>query len=99
MSPIVVIILAVAIIAALVWFFRGKPVFVIEFASGDARLIQGIAPPAFLEDCEHIARDSNLTAGRVTATRGPGGIHLAFSGGLPPHIHQRLRNAWQVSGY
>lgn len=98
MMPLLAIIGSIVIIAIILWLLRGRPVFVIDFKGGAACMSHGQAPQAFLEDCEHIARDNQLDGGRVSGTRGPDGIRLVFSSGLSSIVQQRLRNAWQVSG-
>jgi hypothetical protein len=81
--------------ATLVWWaLKPRPVFVIAYRSGAARVVSGNVPTGFLSAVNDECRRSELHHGTIRGFQRGDRIALAFSPHVAPSSRQRLRNAW-----
>lgn len=71
------------------------PLCTLEFTPAGVRC-QGTPPPSFVSDCGDVARQFELTCGRLDVIGSEGRLQLRFSPELPTHSHQRFRNVLGV---
>jgi len=96
---ILLLVLALAGAAGLVYFLRGSPEWRLEVEGGRLKVRRGNVPGRFFADCEQICRDWRIEKGRIEGVRREGGrVSLRFSKEIPAEHHQRFRNAWGFHG-
>jgi len=83
---------------ALLFQALGRNAFVIEIRQGQARLIAGKAPRAFVAEVTEFAAGEGVAGGIVEGRfrGGRQGVRLNFSKAISERWHQRLRNLWQL---
>lgn len=84
--------------SAFYWLQRAvnPPLFAIDFARGEPRIVKGLVPAAWLADCAVLAAQFGIHRGRVDGVRTWRGVELRFSPDLPAASHQRFRNTFGV---
>ncbi|MGH7982866.1 MAG: DUF3634 family protein [Candidatus Udaeobacter sp.] len=70
-----------------------RPLFVIRFEGGVARLASG-SIPAFLAECTDIATLFGIQTGKICGVETEGCLRLKFSETIPTQAQQRLRNLY-----
>jgi Protein of unknown function (DUF3634) len=71
-----------------------RPVFVIRFESGIARLASGSVRPGFLAECTEMATVFGIQTGKIRGVETEGSLRLKFSESIPGQAQQRLRNLY-----
>ena len=71
-------------------------VFTLEIRGGRAHVRSGTVPGIVVQEFSAVARDFGIRHGTICAVRDRQGPKLAFSAGIPPEAHQRLRNLFAV---
>lgn len=91
----------VIIALALWWLLYGKPAaeFVIEIRGGTARLKDGTATPALLQELTEQCLAAGIQRSEVRGIAWGRHIRLSFAKEFPPEVRQRLRNWWAMHGW
>lgn len=71
-----------------------RPIFVIRFESGVAKLTSGSVRPGFLAECTEIATVFGIQTGKIRGVETQGCLRLKFSEAIPAQAQQRLRNLY-----
>lgn len=56
--------------------------------------VKGSVSWAFVRDAGEVLQKSGIQRARVCGVNRSGSITLSFSGSIPKHLYQRLRNLW-----
>jgi hypothetical protein len=86
--------LTVTVFVLLGWVVlrRANELCAIELSNGDARLLRGRAPAAFLADVAEVARRAPALDARVRVVTESGTPRVVAPPGLPDSVVQQLRN-------
>jgi hypothetical protein len=96
----VVALVALASIAAAVWFFAKPPaLFVVHVRAGNAEATHGNVTAAFLTAVAEVCAEFAIQSAEVRGVARGRRISLRFSSNFPPAACQRLRNWWAQSGW
>jgi hypothetical protein len=68
--------------------------FTIRIVNGQPEVRSGKVAAAFLSDLEDVCRDQGILHGNIHGVRKGQRVSLTFTGGIPKHCQQQLRNAW-----
>ena len=89
--------LALIILVVVAFVVFGPTVFVIVIRESEVSVRRGQVPRQFLDAVEDISSSVGIAKGKITGVRQGDRIRLRFSRSIPARIHQRLRNAWNLS--
>jgi len=67
---------------------------VIHVRPGRAHCVRGQVTAALLGALGELAREHDITEGVIEVSRGAMGAMLNFTGDIPAHMEQRVRNLW-----
>ncbi len=90
------ILIALVIVAAIVYVFRPKPRFIVRIRDGRPIATRGKVPAAFLADCQRALDELNIHGGTIKGYGPPHRTTLKFSRQIPVADHQSLRNVWHL---
>src|SRR5262245_22547927 len=96
------LIVGLIVIAVVLWYlFYGKPaaVFVIEIHDGVARIKDGTASPALLQELTEQCLAAGIHNSEVRGVAWGTLIRLWFGKEFPPAVRQRLHNWWANHGW
>jgi hypothetical protein len=92
------LILLAIVLFAVALIFWPKYEFRVRIEGGAARLTEGRVTAAFLQQIVETCAREDIDQGWVAGIRRGKNVTLAFSRTIPPHVRQRLRNQWRISG-
>ena len=81
-------------VAIIICVFLPKPAFILRITEGNVLVKKGRLPKGFLNECEMLAQENNITNATIRGVRKKGSISLKFSGRISEGTQQRFRNAW-----
>lgn len=88
------VVLAVAAIAAYVWWSRSQELFCVSIRDGRALAVRGRIPGALLGDFGDAARRAAIRSATIRAVRTERGGRLVVSGAVDAGTVQQLRNVF-----
>src|SRR5579883_2696123 len=92
--------LAVGLIAAVIWLFsKPEAVFVVRVRGGNAEATNGKVTASFLAAVAEVCHEFAIPSGEVRGVVRGRRIALRFTRHFPPVAQQRLRNWWAQSGW
>ena len=94
MMQIITFIFLVTVVVIIFILLRSKPVFVIAVKAGRIKSSRGKIPKKFMDDCELLVQELNLSHGKIRGFRKGNKVTLRFSFLIPKKCHQRFRNIW-----
>lgn len=78
---------------------RGRRLFVVKVARGEAVAVSGKVTPAFLRQVGEIAAANGIRRGRLAGVANGSRIRLEFSSEFSEGSRQQLRNWWGIHGW
>ena len=74
-----------------------SPAFIVKIEDSKATCVRGIADHKFISACSDIAKQNNITKGKITGIHRSQHIELKFCNKIPSDLHQRFRNSYAIS--